>query len=185
MIDSIAVFCSARDNIAPQYLADARAVGDFIGRNGLRLVYGGIALGLMEITADAAAAHGVRIVGVVPSSRKENASQLSTETILVDSLHDRKKNMEELSDVFIVLPGGFGTLDELFSVWASLTFYYDNEKEILIDNREGLYDPLIRQLELMVDEHLLSQKALDRLRFFGSAEEMLEYLRNKLENEKK
>ena len=173
---NIAVFCSARESIADEYTAHARALGEFIGRNHLTLVYGGIELGLMEVTAQAVKHAGGNVLGVVPEARKDRQSKCLDSAIYTDSLHDRKKIMQREADIFVILAGGFGTLDELMSVWADMTFYAI-EKPILIDNARGLYNPLKEQLQLMVTEHLLSPDVLSRLHFFDDFSELLNEIR--------
>lgn len=173
---NIAVFCSSRDLIPQEYKDSAKAIGTWIGKAGNTLIYGGIAAGLMEITATAVKEAGGTITGIVPSSRKERQSKLLDEVIYVDSLHERKKVMEQKSRIFIVLAGGFGTLDELMSIWTSIVFYSVQGKHILIDNTSGLYSPLLSQLNLMAEQNLLSRNVLDKLEFFDNTEQLIKRL---------
>lgn len=175
---NIAVFCSARENIAEVHHRHAVEIGRLIGENGYTLIYGGIAAGLMEVTAQAVKDSGGKILGVVPESRKQRQSTLLDDVIYTDSLHVRKKIMEEKADAFVILGGGFGTLDELMSVWANMTFYGIESKKILIDNTSGLYNPLREQLELMVKENLLNDTVLAKLIFFYNFDKLLETLKS-------
>lgn len=175
---NIAVFCSAREKIAEVHHRHAVEIGRLIGENGYTLIYGGIAAGLMEVTAQAVKDSGGKVLGVVPESRKQRQSTLLDDVIYTDSLHVRKKIMEEKADAFVILGGGFGTLDELMSVWANMTFYGIESKKILIDNTSGLYNPLREQLELMVKENLLNDTVLAKLIFFYDFDKLLETLKS-------
>ena len=173
---NIAVFCSARENIAQVHHRHAEEIGRWIGENENTLVYGGIAAGLMEVTAQAVKNSGGKVFGVVPESRKDRQSMLLDEVVYTDSLHVRKKIMEERADAFVILGGGFGTLDELMSVWANMNFYGIENKKILIDNTTGLYNPLREQLALMVKENLLNEAVLAKLMFFDDFDKLIDTL---------
>lgn len=144
----IAVYCSARTDISPRCFADARTLGHWIGLNGHTLVYGGLQMGLMEAVATATAEAGGKITGVVPQSRLGRQHPANTVNILVSSLHERKATMEENADVFVALDGGYGTLDEIMSALATMSFF-NEPKPMLILNRNGLYDPLLTMFQEM------------------------------------
>ena len=118
----VCVFCGSSPGVKPAYVKAARRVGTLIARRGLGLVYGGGRVGLMGAVADAALAERGEVIGVIPYSleRKEVAHKGLTDLRVVNSMHDRKAQMGELSDCFLGLPGGFGTLEEFFEVvtWA-------------------------------------------------------------------
>jgi uncharacterized protein (TIGR00730 family) len=120
----IAVFCGSRAGVSPAYAEAAAALGAALGRRGCELVYGGAHVGLMGIAADAALAHGARVVGVIPAAMvdRELAHRGITDLRIVGSMHERKALMASLADAFLVLPGGMGTLDELCEIltWAQL-----------------------------------------------------------------
>ncbi len=124
---SICVFCGASTGHDPRYAAAAAGVGERLARSGIQLVYGGGRLGLMGTVADAALAAGGRVIGVIPRGLvdRELAHPGVTELRIVDTLHERKAVMAELSDGFIALPGGLGTLEELAEVlsWAQLDLH--------------------------------------------------------------
>lgn len=167
----IAVYCSSRDNIDETYKADAALVGKRIGMAGAHLVYGGVGLGLMRIVASEARKAGGRVVGVVPISRKALANKDNTDTILARDLNDRKSRMMLLGDAFVVLPGGYGTLDELISTFSFLTFTGDTSKRIVVINRDGIFDPILAQLRLMASRGLLDEKAIGCLSVVSDGEE--------------
>ena len=117
---SICVFCGARPGHDPAHAAAAVTLGRTLAEQGIRLVYGGGAVGLMGIVADAALAAGGEVIGIIPQSLEHSEIGHSglTRLEVVDGMHARKARMAELSDAFIALPGGLGTLEELFEVWT-------------------------------------------------------------------
>ncbi|MEE2526083.1 TIGR00730 family Rossman fold protein [Hyphobacterium sp. HN65] len=117
---SICVYCGSNAGTRPEYAAAAKAMGKAIADRGLTLVYGGGKVGLMGILADACLTAGGRVVGIIPEflALKEVAHPGLTEMVVVDSMHTRKAEMERRSDGFIALPGGIGTMEELFEVWT-------------------------------------------------------------------
>ncbi len=144
---SVAVFCAASEEIDPLYAAAASEVGAMLGRVGAGLVYGGARFGLMEATARAAKAAGAHVTGVVPQVLEERGrvSALIDEKINCCNLSDRKDIMLERSDILIALPGGIGTLDEIFHVMAAATIGYHSKKVVLY-NVNGFWDPLVEML---------------------------------------
>lgn len=117
---NITVYCSSRDDLNSCYTDTARIAGEVIGKNHCRLVYGGVNAGMMHITAAAAAENGAEITGYVPEFFSHRADPLLTETVLTSSLSDRKQKMLDAADLFVVLPGGLGTIDEWMSTMAHL-----------------------------------------------------------------
>lgn len=172
---NIAVYCSARTGLPQEYMADARALGEWIGRNGHNLVYGGLAMGLMEVVATATAAAGGKVIGVVPDSRKEREHHANTVNIMVTTLHERKQTMEENADAFVALDGGFGTLDEVMSALASMSFFND-PKPLHLLSRDGLYEPLRIMMGTMVERGLLSSQVAERVQFHTTVASLLSSL---------
>ncbi|WP_421790619.1 TIGR00730 family Rossman fold protein [Hyphobacterium sp.] len=119
-LSSICVYCGSNSGTHPEYLAAARAMGEALAERELSLIYGGGKVGLMGAVADACLAAGGRVVGIIPEflAVKEVAHKGLTELIVVDSMHTRKAEMERLSDGFIAMPGGIGTMEELFEIWT-------------------------------------------------------------------
>ena len=144
---NICVFCSAND-VAPQYVAAAEKLGRWLGREGHTLVYGGANLGLMEAVARAAHEAGATVVGVVPAilEKTGRASDHIDVRVLYDSLDDRKAIMVERSDLFVALPGGVGTLDEIFTVVAAASIGYHHKRVVLL-NIDGFWDSLLAMLD--------------------------------------
>jgi uncharacterized protein (TIGR00730 family) len=153
-ISRACVFCGSSPGADPAYLTAAREVGALLARRGIELVYGGGRVGLMGAVADAALAGGGKVIGVIPYAlaRKEVAHEALTELRVVDSMHARKAQMSDLSDCFIALPGGFGTLEEFFEVvtWAQIGIH---RKPCGLLNVGGYFDPL-----LMLADHALAQR---------------------------
>jgi uncharacterized protein (TIGR00730 family) len=144
----ICVFCGSSVGAHPKYLAEAKLLGRQMADGGWGLVYGGTSIGLMGATADAALSGGGEVIGVLPQALqdREIAHRGLTKLHLVGSMHERKALMESLSDAFIALPGGYGTLDELFEIvtWAQLHIH---SKPFVLINTDGYYDLLLRFLD--------------------------------------
>ncbi len=147
---SVAVFCAASENIAPGYFEAAAEVGAMLGRIGATMVYGGARFGLMEVTAKTAKAAGARIVGVVPDIlvERDRVSCLLDEQVGCRNLSERKEIMLERSDILVALPGGIGTLDEIFHVLAAATIGY-HTKRVVLYNVNGFWNPLLATVEEM------------------------------------
>ena len=174
----IAVYCSSRDNLPSQWRESAAAVGRWIGENGSELVYGGVDLGLMHTVADATRTAGGRITGVVPLRRADMAFAGNDVNIPTAELTDRKNVMQLLADVFVVLPGGYGTLDEFASAFAYINFGSLNHKQIVLFNPDGLFDHLVAQLNVMVERGLMSASLIDSLTVARDTDELLSALDN-------
>lgn len=152
-VRNICVFCGSRFGARPEYLDGAHALGEAIGSRGLRLVYGGTSIGLMGALADAAISKGGQVIGVLPKglADREIAHLHLTELRVVGSMHERKATMEQLSDAFIAMPGGFGTWDELFEIitWAQLGIH---AKPMGVLNVAGYFDPMLAMIRHAAEE---------------------------------
>jgi len=144
----ICVYCGSSNGINPAYKHAATQLGRALHANGIGLIYGGAAVGIMGAVADAILEAGGQAIGVIPRALaiKEVAHEHLTDLHVVESMHERKALMAELSDGFIALPGGWGTLEELFEMltWAQLGFH---QKPCGLLNIDGYYDGLIDFLE--------------------------------------
>ena len=150
IMENVAIFCAASENIAPGYFEAAAEVGAMLGRLGKTMVYGGARFGLMEATAKAAKAAGARIVGVVPDIlvERDRVSRLLDEQVGCSNLSERKDIMLERSDVLVALPGGVGTLDEIFHVLAAATIGY-HTKRVVLYNVNGFWNALLAAVDEM------------------------------------
>ena len=166
----VAVYCGSADGNDPAYLAEARALGTAIAAAELGLVYGGACVGLMGAVADAALAGGAEVIGVLPAvlEGREIAHQRLTRLELAPTMHERKARMVELADAFLVLPGGYGTLEELLEAvtWAQLGLH---SKPLILINTLGYWDGLLGFLDTAVAAGFLKQRNRELLRVAGSA----------------
>ena len=158
MMKSVCVFCGSNPGNDPVYADVARAMGAEIARRGMVLVYGGGAVGLMGIVADAALAAGGEVHGIIPRAlrEKEVGHYGLTRLEVVETMHIRKARMAELSDGFIAMPGGIGTFEELFEIWTwgQLGIH---DKPLAFLNVAGFYDPLATFLDNTVEAGFLKQ----------------------------
>lgn len=146
----ICVFCSANQQIDPEFFEAARQLGQWAADCGHTIVYGGVNQGLMECLAKAAHNGGGQTIGVVPLIVEKNGrtSEYTDVEIPCDNLSDRKQLMMDQADVFVALPGGIGTLDEVFTVVASATIGY-HHKQLVLYNVKGFWNPLITLLDFL------------------------------------
>lgn len=160
----VCVFCGARDGARPAYLEFARALGGLLAERGHGVVYGGASIGLMGALADEALARGGEVVGVIPQTLvdREIAHAGLTTQHVVATMHERKAKMAELSDAFVAMPGGLGTLEELFEVvtWRMLDIH---RKPIGLLDVGGYWAPLLAALEHGVTEGFVDRALLDAL----------------------
>jgi hypothetical protein len=151
-----AVFCAAAEGAKPVYRAVAVELGLALAERGIGLIYGGARIGLMGAVADATLAAGGRVVGVIPHVLvdREIAHDGLTELHIVDTMHTRKRLIGERADAFIAMPGGFGTLEELFEVlaWQTLKLH---TKPVVLLNAAGFYDSMLTFLDVCDREGML------------------------------
>jgi hypothetical protein len=176
-IHNVAVFCASADGINPLYRAVAVELGEAIAKRNLGLVYGGAKVGLMQAVADAALAHGGRVVGVIPEVlvNFEVAHHGISELHITSNMHTRKALMGERSDAFITLPGGYGTFEELFEVLAWQTIGIHSKPVVLI-NTNGFYDKMLTFLDHCLAEGMTSRKKRDILLVANTVEEVFPLL---------
>jgi len=150
---NICVFCSSSNNIADRYKQAAFQLGELIAGSGNKLVYGGATGGLMDAVAEGAKSKEGEIIGVIAQAiiKMKRISLLPTELIQVETMSERKALMKTLSDAFIVLPGSYGTLDEMLDIVAS-GVVGEHKKPLILVNQDGFYDQLILQIETMRNE---------------------------------
>ncbi|MEI6555212.1 MAG: TIGR00730 family Rossman fold protein [Paludibacter sp.] len=150
---NIAVFCSSSNHIADKYKQVGFRLGQLIAESGDTLVYGGATGGLMDSVSEGAASKGGQIIGVIPQAvvRMNRQSSLPTQLISVETMSERKATMKELSEIFVVLPGSYGTLDEMLDIVTSAVVG-EHKKPLIIVNQEGFYNQFLSQIELMRSE---------------------------------
>ena len=176
-IRNVAVFCASANGSRPIYREQAAALGRALAQRHIGLIYGGAKVGLMQAVAEDAIAHGGHVVGVIPEVLVdlEVAHDGLSELHITDTMHTRKALMGERSDAFIILPGGFGTFEELFEVlaWQTLKLH---TKPILLLNTAGFYTPMLAFLDHCVTEGVLKQKNRDILLVADTVEDALAQL---------
>ncbi|WP_215782451.1 TIGR00730 family Rossman fold protein [Paludibacterium sp. B53371] len=176
-LKSICLFCGAATGASPAYAEAAQALGRAVAQQGLTLVFGGGRVGLMGLAADAALAAGGRVVGVIPEFLKarEVAHLGLSELHVTQSMHERKALMAGLSDAFVALPGGFGTLDELFEIltWAQLGVH---GKPIGLLDVDGFYQPLLQMVHHMAGQGFVRDAQLSLLHHAQQVEPLLAHL---------
>lgn len=178
-LNSICLFCGASPGANPIYREAARQFGTILAETHIRLIYGGGSVGLMGVAADACLAAGGEVVGVIPRllMEKEVGHKGLTTLHVVETMHERKALMTDLSDGFIALPGGYGTLDELFEslTWLQLAYH---TKPIGLYNVSGFYDKLISFLDHMRDEKFLRDLHRDSIQVDADLPTLIEKLRH-------
>lgn len=174
---SICVYCGSRSGHGAEYTDAARRLGRAMAAQGFGLVYGGASIGMMGVIADEMLAAGAAVTGVIPESlqQKEVAHAGLTELLITADMHERKRLMAERADAFIAMPGGLGTLEELFEIltWGQLRFH---AKPIGLLNTGGYYDDLIRFLDGTVSEGFVHPRHRAMLRVSQSPEDLLDAL---------
>lgn len=175
----ITVFCGSSFGTEEIYKEQATLLGQTLAKQNIELVYGGANVGLMGAVADGILNAGGKAIGVLPNflRSKEIAHLGLTELILVESMHERKTKMNDLCDGVIALPGGFGTLEELFEMltWAQLGLH---KKPIAILNINGFYDSLIELTKVMVEKGLLKDVNQQMLLVSDTIDDLLEQMKN-------
>jgi uncharacterized protein (TIGR00730 family) len=176
-IQSIAIFCGSKAGNNPLYAEHAITLGEILAAKGVTLIFGGGKNGLMGAAADSAMKQGGKVRGVIPQvlmaweHQHENISEL----LVVEDMHVRKRKLYELCDAALILPGGFGTLDELFEIltWNQLSIH---DKKIFILNSAGFYDHLLAHLKTLADEGFLYGDLPEKFTVINSPEEITEML---------
>ena len=176
-VGRICVFCGSRPGNRPEYVEAARRLGALLAERRIGLVYGGASVGVMGAVADAVLRGGGEVIGVIPKAleRRELAHEHLTELRVVESMHERKALMAELSDAVIALPGGFGTFEELFETitWSQLGLH---RKAVGVLNVGGFYDGLLALVQHAVDEGFVPPEHLGLILKADEPEELVDLL---------
>ncbi|RPD48847.1 TIGR00730 family Rossman fold protein [Paracnuella aquatica] len=176
-IQSMAVFCASKYGNNPLFTTHTTEMGRLMAEKGITMIYGGGKNGLMGCVADACMAAGGTVRGIIPTRLIEWETQHTgiSELTVVENMHQRKRLMYELCDAAIILPGGFGTLDELFEMltWNGLALH---DKKVFLLNSGGFYNHLLQHLQLLQDEGLLYGKIEEALTVLNEPEDLLQHL---------
>lgn len=176
-VQSMAIFCGSKSGNNPVYAQHAAALGKIMVANNITLIYGGGKNGLMGVAADTVMEGSGTVKGVIPEVliQWEHQHLGISELLVVEDMHVRKRKLYELCDAVIILPGGFGTLDELFETltWNQLSIH---DKKIFIMNSDGFYDHLLRHLEHLSNEGFLYGDLPEKFIVLSEPEEMIQHL---------
>jgi len=170
---SLCVFCGSAPGLSPKYVEMARKLGEWLAKNDITLVYGGATIGVMGAVADGVINGGGKVIGVIPQSlvEYEIAHPGLSELHVVNGMHERKAMMYNLSDAFISLPGGMGTLDEMFEIltWAQLKYH---NKPCYIYNFDGFFDSLLAYLHHAHKEGFIKSEHMELLKEIKELEDL-------------
>jgi uncharacterized protein (TIGR00730 family) len=176
-LNSVCVYCGSSSNVPDNIKEIAKQVGEALAKRNITVVYGGGHVGLMGITADSALAVGGEVVGIIPDhlQRREKRHTSLTELIITDSMHTRKKLMVERSDAFFILPGGLGTLDEMFEIltWRQLELH---DKPVIMINWLGYWDKIVEAIDHAVEVGFVRPQHRKGLIVVSNVEEALDAL---------
>ena len=176
-IHAIAVFCGSKSGNNPAYEQQTKELGYLMAERNITLIYGGGNKGLMGAIANAVLEKNGKVIGIIPHllTAHEHQHNGITELVVVDTMHIRKQMLYEKCDAAIVLPGGYGTMDEVFEMltWNQLSIH---DKKIFFLNTAGFYDHLIAQIMQMEGEGFLYGKPHEKMTILNNASELLEYL---------
>lgn len=174
---SIAVFCGSSLGTHPAYAREAVQLGTLLATHNIHLVYGGGKAGLMGVIADSVLAAGGKVTGVIPEflNTRERKHESLTQLIEVQTMHQRKTIIYEMCDAAIIMPGGFGTLDEFFEIitWNQLTLH---TKLVGLLNVEGFYDHLYQHMLQVRDHEFAGPLQIENMRMAGTAEALLQLM---------
>lgn len=178
-VSTVCVYCSASPRVDAYYFEQAFTMGALIGAAGIRLVYGGGRLGLMGKVADGVLSTGAQVIGFMPEhlQQLEQGHKAITELHIVHDMHTRKRCMFERADAFIVMPGGFGTLDEVFEIitWRQIGLH---DKPIILVNLQEYWIPLKHLVNTVVDQNFARPEHRDFFHFVDSVEAVLPLLKS-------
>lgn len=176
-IKSFAVFCGSKAGTNPLFTQHAAELGEILAKHKVKLIYGGGSAGLMGTIADSVMEFGGEVKGVIPKILLEWEVQHRgiTELTISNDMHERKRIIYSLCDAALIMPGGFGTLDELFEIvtWNQLTIH---DKEIFILNSGGFYKHLIEHIEQMKSEGFLYEEAIKRITIIDTPAHLINYI---------
>ncbi len=176
-INSLCIYCGSRPGKKENFQKLARAVGQMMAAEKIKLVYGGGNVGLMGIVATSVMEHGGAVHGIIPGhlDETEKSHDKISQLTIVDNMHQRKRMMFDRSDAFLILPGSIGTLDETIEVitWRQLKLH---DKPIVILNYENYWDPLLNLLNNIVEHEFTTPKTMEHFHIVNSPEEVLPLL---------
>lgn len=174
-VKSVAVYCASRDCANPKFKESSKRLGKLLAENDLTLVYGGSTVGLMGTVADAALEAGGKVVGIIPQiviDMNEPKHEGLSEEYMAKAMSDRKDMMEDKSDAFVIMPGGYGTMDETFQVMI-LKVLGDHDKPIILVNIDGFYDPLFKMFEHFLEQGVIDKSYMEVYKVVDNVEDII------------
>ncbi len=176
-INSLAVFCGSKNGNNIVYAQHATELGELLAQKNISLIYGGGKVGIMGVIADTVMKNGGKVIGIIPKKLLEWEHQHEgiTELMVMEDMHSRKKRMYNLCDAALVLPGGFGTLDEFFEMvtWNQLSIH---DKKIYILNSANYFDHLLLHLQRMQEQGFLYENVKERITILDDPGQLLQYI---------
>jgi uncharacterized protein (TIGR00730 family) len=176
-MENIAIFCGSKNGANPQYLIETNALGKILGEHKKHIVYGGGNAGLMGAIANSGLKYGATVTGIIPQflNSQERQHEYLTTLIVTDTMHERKKLLFEKIDTAIILPGGFGTLDELFEMltWNQLELH---KIRIIIFNIDGFYNAIKEHINIMYKEQFLYLEPSEQIEYITTANDFLKLM---------
>lgn len=177
-LKSITIFCGSSSGKESKYCSEAFALGEFLAKKNIAIIYGGASIGVMGAVADGALKNKGEVIGIIPTflATKEIAHNALTKLIEVSTMHERKAKMHDMANGFIMLPGGIGTMEEFFEIltWAQLGLH---KKAIGILNVDGYFDDLLDFIQHMVDKGFLKPKHQQLIVVDSNSENLLEKMK--------
>ncbi|ORX95078.1 hypothetical protein K493DRAFT_315171 [Basidiobolus meristosporus CBS 931.73] len=174
---SICVFCSSSKNVKPEYMQQARELGNEFLKNGFDLIYGGGTVGIMGEIARTIQSGGGKVTGIIPTPLIEHSGECIGESIEVSDMHTRKSLMHSKCDAFVAMPGGYGTMEELLEMitWSQLSIH---TKPVIIFNVNGFYDLFLQWLDLSVEENFITAGNRQIVVACNTAEEVIQMIQS-------
>jgi uncharacterized protein (TIGR00730 family) len=176
MIRSVTVYCSSSSSVAEAYFEAGARLGEALAKSGWALVYGGNSVGLMKTVANAVRLHGGRVVGITPQLMVDKGihDALADELVVTNDMRDRKALMEERGDAFLTLPGGLGTLEEIFEIIVAKQLGY-HDKAIVLLNINGYFTPLLQMIEHGIEQKFIKPRVRELYFVAGTVAEAVEH----------
>ena len=175
---SMCIYCSSSNNLPEKFYIVSREIGEKLAKNGFNMVYGGTTVGMMGVIADNALKNGAEVIGVIPeriASFGLKHPELA-QVVLTKDMRERKATMEKLSDIFVAMPGGFGTFEEVFEILVAKQLGY-HDKPVIFVNFDGYYDNMIKMFDTLYENKFAKEEMKDLYYIATNVDEVFEYVK--------